>query len=276
VDKQVTLTLKAREAAEADAQRAQAEALKQKAEQEVITVAQVAEAERSKQVAIVASEKEAQQRKIQADVDAYRKRLEAEAMATAQKAAAEGHADSARFEAQGAADALKFKAKAEADAADMQAISITKIAEANRTAGLKEAEVSREKAQAANAKSRDILLQETALKLIEQAPAIIRELVKPAEKIAEIKVLQVSGGIGAATGAGGNGVANGAQMPLLGNALGPVAKSILDASAVLPVLREVMRFADPDGTLKEKAAKLGVDPNILTATTTVPAKPKER
>jgi hypothetical protein len=52
-------------------------------------------------------------------------------------------------------------------------------------------------------------------------------------------------------------------MPLLGNALGPVAKSILDASAVLPVLKEVMKFADPDGTLKEKALKLGVDPHIL-------------
>src|SRR5215470_28399 len=69
VDKQVTLTLKAREAAEADAERAHAEALKQKAEQEVITVAQVAEAERLKQVALVASMKEAEQQKIAAEVD---------------------------------------------------------------------------------------------------------------------------------------------------------------------------------------------------------------
>jgi uncharacterized membrane protein YqiK len=262
VDKQITLTLKARESAEADAQKAQAEALKQKAEQEVITVAQVAEAERLKQVAIVAAEREAQQKKIEADVDAYRKRLEAEAMATAQKAAAEGRADSARFEAQGAADALKFRAKA--DAADMQATSITKLAEANRAAGLKEAEVAREKAQAANAKSREILLQEAVLKLIEHAPSIIRELVKPAERIGEIKVLQVSGGLGGMVGGSGNGVGNGAGMPLLGNALGPVAKSILEASAVLPVLKEVMRFADPDGSLKETAQKLGIDPKILT------------
>ncbi len=264
VDKQITLTMKARESAEADAQKAQAEALKQKAEQEVITVAQVAEAERLKQVAIVAAEREAQQKKIEADVDAYRKRLEAETKATAQKAAAEGKADSARFEAQGAADALKFRAKAEADAADMQATSITKLAEANRAAGLKEAEVAREKAQAANAKSREILLQEAALKLIEHAPSIIRELVKPAERIGEIKVLQVSGGLGGMMGGNGNGVGNGAGMPLLGGALGPVAKSILDASAVLPVLKEVMRFADPDGSLKETAQKLGIDPKILT------------
>jgi uncharacterized membrane protein YqiK len=264
VDKQVTLTLKAREAAEADAQRAQAESLKEKAQQEVITVAQVAEAERLKQVAIVAAQKEAEQKKIEAEVDAYRKKLEAEALATAQKQAAEGRADAARFEAQGAADALKFKAKAEADAAEMQATSITKLAEAKREAGLKEAEVAREKGQAQNIKSREILLQETVLKLLEQAPAIVRELVKPAERIGEIKVLQIGGaaGAGAATG---NGATNGAQLPLLGSALGPVAKSILDASAVLPVIKEVMKFADPEGTLKEKVTKLGLEPAILKA-----------
>jgi hypothetical protein len=191
-------------------------------------------------------------------------------MASAQKAAAEGKADSSRFEAQGAADALKFKAKAEADAADMQATSITKLAEAHRAAGLKEAEVLREKAQAANAKTREILIQEAALKLIEAAPSIIRELVKPAERISEIKVLQVSGGMGAMMGAGGNGAGNGAGMPLLGNALGPVARSILDASAVLPVLKEVMKFADPDGTLKAHAAKLGIDPHILKPAAVTP------
>src|SRR5262249_52602986 len=118
--------------------------------------------------------------------------------------------------------------------------------------------------QAANAKSREILMQEAALKLIEHAPAIIRELVKPAERIGEIKVLQVAGGGFGAGASNGNGAGNGAGMPLLGNALGPVAKSILDASAVLPVLKEVMKFADPDGTLKDKAAKLGIDPHILT------------
>src|SRR5947209_7639176 len=83
------------------AQQASALALREKADQEVITVGQVAEAERLKQVAIVNSEKQAEQEKIAAGVDAYKKKLEAEAAATAQKAQAEGHADAARFEAQG-------------------------------------------------------------------------------------------------------------------------------------------------------------------------------
>src|SRR3954469_6169651 len=179
VDKQITLTLKAKDSADADALKAAALALKEKADQEVITVGQVAQAERQKQVAIVAAQREAEQEKIAADVEAYKKRLEAEAAAAAQEAAAPGVAES-----------VKIRAKAEADAAEMQALSITKLAEANREAGLKEAEVMRQKNAAANAKSKEILLQEAVLTLVQGAPAILRELVKPAEKIGEIKVLQ--------------------------------------------------------------------------------------
>jgi uncharacterized membrane protein YqiK len=245
VDKQITLTMKAKESAEADAQKASALALREKADQEVITVGKVAEAERQKKIAIVAAEKEAEQQKIAAEVAAYKKKTEAEALAGAQKAAANAQAESARYESQGQADAVKIKAKADAEAADLQAMSITKLAEAKRAAGLKEAEVLREKIAAQNAKTREIMLQETVMALVESAPAIVRELVKPAEKIAEIKVLQVGGASGFGGGpAGGNG--GGGGMPLLGNALGPVAKTILEASAMMPVLKEVMKFADAD------------------------------
>jgi uncharacterized membrane protein YqiK len=274
VDKQITLTLKAKDSAEADAQKAAALALKEKADQEVITVGQVAEAERQRQVAIVAAQKQAEQEKIAAEVEAYKKRIEAEALAQAQKAGADGQADAARFSAQGQSDAVKIRAKAEADAAEMQAVSITRLAEANREAGLKEAEVLREKTAAANQKSREILFQETALALIQNAPAIIRELVKPAEHISEIKVLNVAGGLGGGAGANGNGASS--QLPLLGGALGPVAKSIFEASAVLPVLKEVMKFADAD-KMKSTFAALGVGETLTppaTLTTTPPPPPK--
>jgi uncharacterized membrane protein YqiK len=227
VDKEITLTLKAKESAEADAKKAAALALKTQAEQQVITVEQVAEAERQKQVALVAAQKAAEQERIAAEIEAYKRKL---------------------------------RAQAEADAAEKQAQSITRLAEANREAGLKEAEVQRQKLAAANSKSRELLLQETAMKLLEVAPAVVRELVKPAERIGEIKVLQMGvalGGGGAALG--GNGAANGAGLPLLGGALGPVARSIIDASAVLPVIKEVMRFADPEGTLRDKVATLDVE-----------------
>jgi flotillin len=246
VDKQITLTMKAKESAEADAQKASALALKEKADQEVITVGQVAEAERQKQVAIVAAQREAEQLKIAADVEAYRKRLEAEAVAAAQQASAEG-----------SAQAVKIRAKADADAAEMQALSITKLAEANREAGLKDAEVLRQKNAAANSKSKEILLQEAVLALIQHAPSMLAELVKPAEKIAEIKVLQLGGALGGAgAGSNGNGASAGGSFPLLGGALGPVTKSIVEASALLPMLKEIMRFTDAD-KLKSAFASLG-------------------
>jgi uncharacterized membrane protein YqiK len=245
VDKQITLTLKAKESAEADADKATALALKEKADQEVITVGQVAEAERQKQVAIVAAQREAEQQKIAAEVEAYKKKLEAEAVAAAQRAAAEG-----------AAQAVKIRATAEAEAAEKQAVSITRLAEANREAGLKEAEVLRQKNAAANSKSKEILLQEAILTLVQGAPAMLRELVKPAEKIGEIKVLQLGGALGGGGGSNGNGASAGAQMPLLGGALGPITKSIIEASALLPMLKEVAKLTDTD-QLKGAFASLG-------------------
>jgi flotillin len=270
VDKQITLTLKAKESAEADAQKAAALALREKADQEVITVQQVAEAERQRRVAVVIAEKLAQEEKIAADVEAYKRRLEAEAQAGALKAQADGHAESARLESQGASDAVKIKAKADAEAAELQAMSITRLAEANREAGLKEAEVQREKTAVANAKSRDILLQETALSLIANASSIIRELVKPAERIGEIKVLQVTGGLGGLNGGNGQGASS---SPLLGNALGPVAKTILEASALAPVLKEVLRFADVDA-LKGAMNQLASAPVVAAPPAAVTVAPK--
>ncbi len=256
VDKQITLTMKAKESAEADAQKASALALREKADQEVITVAQVAEAERQKRIAIVASEKEAEQQKIAAEVAAFKKNTEADATAGAQKAAANAQAESTRFASQGESDAVKIKAKADAEAAELQAMSITKLAEAKREAGLKEAEVQREKIVAANSKSREVMLQEAVLAILQSAPAIVHELMKPAERISEIKVLQVGGaGMGSGATNGGGGAQS---MPLLGNALGPVAKTLLEASAVMPVLREVMKFADVDAL---KTMMGGVAPN---------------
>jgi flotillin len=217
VNKEIALTLKAKEAAEADASKASAMALRETAQQEVITVQRVAEAEREKRVALVQAEQEGGQLRIAADVDAYKRKVEADAVA----------------------NAVKTKAQADADAAALQAISITKLAEANREAGLKEAEVMREKVTAKNGKSREILFQETVLALIEHSPQIISELVKPAERISEIKVLQLGGlgGMGGAAGGGSSGT------PFLGNALGPMMKTIMETSALMPMLKDAMKFA---------------------------------
>ena len=269
VDKQITLTMKAKDSAEADAQKAAALALREKADQEVVTVARVAEAERLKRIAIVDAEKLAEQEKIAAEVEAFKKKAEADANAAAQRAAATGTAEAARFRSQGEADAVKIKAQADADAAELQAMSITRLAEAQREAGLKEAEVLREKIVAQNSKSRDILLQETITTLIQNGPALVHELMKPAERIGEIKVLNLSGGLGGSpTGSSSNGAGNGGGgngFPLLGNALGPIAKTMLETSAVMPLLKEVMKFADVDALKNMVAPAAAAPPPITTS-----------
>ena len=243
IDKVITLTLKAKETIEAEAQRATAMALKEKADQEVITVQHVADADRKKRVVVIAAEQDAERQKIGADVAAYQKNKEAEASANAAKAAAEGRADAARFDAQGVADAIKIKAKAEADAAAMQAEAITKLAEARREAGLKEAEVERQKVAAANAKTPEILLAEAFQALVARGPELMRELVKPAEKISEFKILHMGGG-----GDGGNG-----KPGALGSAMSPIARTLLEASAMMPLLQSVMKGADGDGIARALA-----------------------
>ena len=226
VGKEITLTLKATQSAEADAKKAAALALRMQANQQVITVEQVAEAERQKQVAVVAAQKAAEMERIAAEIEAYKR---------------------------------KVRAQAEADAAEKQAQSITRLAEANREAGLKEAEVQQKKLAAANSKSRELLLQETAMKLLEVAPAIVKELVKPAERIGEIKVLQLSG----AGGSAGNGTQN--QVPLLGGALGPMMQTILQTSALMPALKEMMRFVDTEKVTAALERTVGaVDPQRIT------------
>jgi len=247
VDKEITLTLKAKESAEADANRAAAQALKAQAEQQVITVGQVAEAERDKQVAIVAAQKAAEQERIRAEVEAYKKKVEAEV----------------------SAQSIKIRAQADADAAEKQAQSITRLAEANREAGLKEAEVQREKLAAANSKSRELFLQETALRLLEVAPSLVRELVKPAERISEIKVLQLGGG--------GNGAGTQPQLPLLGNALGPMMQTILQSSVMMPAMKELMKFVDMNAVAGAVSqAVQAVDPAKVGAASPAPVKAPAR
>jgi uncharacterized membrane protein YqiK len=244
VDKEITLTLKAKESAEADAKRAAAQALKAQAEQQVVTVGQVAEAEREKQVAIVAAQKAAEQERIRAEVEAYKKKVEAEVTA----------------------QAVKIRAQADADAAEKQAQSITRLAEANREAGLKEAEVQRERLAAANSKSRELLLQETALRFLEVAPAVVRELVKPAERIGEIKVLQLGGSA--------NGTAPGqTQQPFLGGALGPMMQTILQTSVMMPAIKELLRTVDLNAlTGAVSQAVQAVDPAKVGSPAIAPAK----
>jgi hypothetical protein len=99
------------------------------------------------------------------------------------------------------------------------------------------------------------------MKLLEVAPAIVKELVKPAERIGEIKVLQLGG----AGGPAGTGTQPGMQAPLLGNALGPMMQTILQTSVLMPALKEMMRFVDTEKvTAALERTVQTVDPQRIT------------
>jgi uncharacterized membrane protein YqiK len=267
IAKQIAVTQSEELAARAAALKAQAEAEQQQAAQGIITVEETAKANREKQIAIIKSEEAAQQSKIAADREAYKLRLEAETRAAAVKAQAEGEASARRAQAEGeiakaqgaaraqetvaeaAANVVRTEAQAEADrvrisaearsaAAAQEAMAIKALAEATQKRGEAEAEAKRKLLEAENQVATKFLLRDVALKALAILPEVTRELMTPAKAISEIKILQLQGGPGA--GSGGDG-----QAPALG-AASPILKTILEAGAAYPLLREMMAFSQVD------------------------------
>jgi len=71
-------------------------------------------------------------------------------------------------------------------------------------------------------------------------PQVTRELMTPAHAIREIKVLQLQGAGGAAN-------ANGTAQSGAFGAASPILKTILEAGAAYPLLREMLQFTQADG-----------------------------
>jgi flotillin len=151
---------------------------------------------------------------------------------------------------QAQAEAEVQKALAEARAAVAKKDAEASVTAANATAqkGEIDAQVRRKLLDAENAISSRVVLRDITLKMLEIAPELARELMAPAKAITEIKVLQTSGMGGSAQGMSANGTS-----PALG-AMSPVLKTILEAGAAYPLLRELMSFAQVDKTkLSDKA-----------------------
>jgi flotillin len=100
-------------------------------------------------------------------------------------------------------------------------------------------------------------MRDIALKALDVLPDVTRELMTPAKAISEIKVLQLQG---MGHGGGGNGESNGHAAGF--GVASPVLKTILEAGAAYPLLREMMQFAQVDtDKLADKArAFLGTLP----------------
>jgi uncharacterized membrane protein YqiK len=174
-DKEIEVYEKSKAESKARAESDDARAEQVRAEENVVTVKQVAEANRAKSIAIVKAEQEAEE-------DAVGIKVAAEAEKTA---------------AQDAAEARRIAAQGEADA-------ITTVAKAKQTDLEAEAEGRRKINEAANVLSPEQIALQIQTKLIEALPAIIAESVKPMEHIDSIKIVDVNGLNAGGTHGGGD------------------------------------------------------------------------
>jgi uncharacterized membrane protein YqiK len=268
IAKQIAVTQSEEQAARAAALKAQAEAEAEQAMQGIITVEETAKANREKAIAVIKAEEEAQRSRIAAEREAFKLKLEADVRAAAMKAQAEGEAAAKRaaaegeiaraqgvaqsreLEAQASAQVIRISAEAKATAASQEAQALIALAEATRKKGEAEADARRKQVEAENAVATKFLLRDITLKALDVLPAVTRELMTPARAISEIKVLQLQGMNGSSSGANGDGASTGA----FGGVASPVLKTILEAGAAYPLLREMLSFSQVDtGALADKA-----------------------
>ena len=222
---QVAVKEKEREIASTD--RLAATADRTKSEAQVLTVEAIEEAERNSRIALIKAEQEADE-----------ERISKERLANAE------------------AYAVIEAAKADREAAVLKAEAQKTLAEAFLVEAKAKAEGEEALIEAKNSADQRILNNEALLQLIQSLPEVTGELMKPAEQIESIRILDL----------GGNGAGNGAS----GGNVGKIFGSILQAGAALPMLKEVLNFGGVDTQDLAKAVSQYVPGLDLTAKTEAP------
>ena len=194
-------------------------AQKAKAEASVLTAEAVEEAERQSKIALIHAEQEADEERI-----AKERATDAEAYAVVESAKAGLEAAEVKAQAQRIlAEAFLVEAKAKADG--------------------EEASIA-----AKNQADSKVLVSDAILALVESIPEVTTELMKPAERIESIRVLDLGGG--------GNG--NGS------NGMNRILSSIVNAGAAVPLLKEIVGFSGLDTeriaqTIRDYASNVAVN-----------------
>jgi uncharacterized membrane protein YqiK len=203
-------------------------------ESEALSVAQ-ADAEVARAHAVSAEEKvftarevEAAERKKTIDLIGARQAAEHEGLRLTLAAAAEKSASADR----GAA--VRAQAEADADADKIKSMAMRVRAEI-------EAEAMRMMNEAHNMLSPDARMSALRMRLVEKAEAIIRESVKPMERIEGIKILHVDGLGGSSGGSGGEGMNGG------GGFADGVVNSALRFRAQAPLVDQLLREIGIEG-----------------------------
>lgn len=198
---------KAQSEAQTQAEVARAEAVA--AEERVFTAREIEMAERKKAIDIIAAQQSAE-----------REALQLTAAASAEKAASADRGAAIRAHAEADADAERIRAMAQRVRAEI------------------EAEATRMMNEAQNVLSPEARASALRLKLVDKAEAIIRESVKPMERIEGIKILHVeglAGGGGGGGDAGHGGFADG------------VVNSALRFRAQAPIVDQLLREIGLEG-----------------------------
>jgi len=201
-DRSIVVAAKSQEQSVAQAKAEEARAVATSAQESVETARKVAIAERDRQTAVIMARQQAEQE------------------ATKITVAAEAEKEAAENKAQ----AIKISAQAEADAAKIQA-------EAAEKTYAVEAEGQRKINEARNAMSAAVIELEITKERLRILPIALAEAVKPLEKIGEVRIIDMGGGlagIGAANGGNGGGKADSLVDALLAyRAQSPVIDSLL-------------------------------------------------
>ena len=171
----IAIAQKSREKSEAQADADKARALAVKEEEAVVTVRETEVAERKKAVELVEAKKLAEREAIKVKI-----------AAETEKQAAEDKADSVKILANAEAEKERIAATASADAEMVKA-------EAAKKRYAVEAEGKRALNEADNILSESQVAMQVRMALLKYLPDIIRESVKPMEKIDGIKIVHVDG-----------------------------------------------------------------------------------
>ena len=206
-----------------------------------------AEVERRKAIELAEQDRAiAVAEKSRAESEAKAEADKARAAAVREKQAAQDRAEAVRIAAEAEAEKHRLQAKGEADAKIL-------LAQAQEQQYKVDAEGTRAVNEAANVLSVEQVEMQVRLALLKHLPDIIRESVRPMEKIEDIKILQVNGLGGFAGGA------NGAE----GASDGQTTQASLADQMVNSALRYRSQAPLVDGLLKELGLN-GGDINGLT------------
>ena len=203
-------------------------------------------AKQDQEIAIATKSMERSKAQSEADV-ARAEAVEAEqAVLTAEeKAKAERTKEIALIEANTIAEEeatkIRVKAQADYDAAENKAKAIERLAQAALAEATAKATGEREINEAANILSQEQIDLKIRLALIERLPAIIEQMVKPIEKVDNVRVVHMTGG---GFGAVGNGTGTGVEAS--GNIADQVTKAMLGYKMQSPIIDELARQVGVD------------------------------